>query len=235
MDNSSNSHRTLSEFIFQQLREAILEGQLAPGEHLVQDDIAQKLDVSRIPVREALHRLQSEGLVTIVPHKGAGVAKFTTEDLEEIYMLRGLLEAQAVRLATRRATPETLAELRGVVEHCQVLLGGVQDRQADRALRQCNREFHLGIARASGARRLQAMIEKLWDGFPRYGTTTVPAQRMTSCREHGAIYQAMAQGDEEKAASLLAHHIDSVGRKFIEYYRQLHGSAGAPWGPLGIR
>jgi DNA-binding GntR family transcriptional regulator len=227
---ANESHRTLNEMIFQQLREAILDGELLPGEHLVQDDLAQKLGVSRIPVREAISRLQADGLVTVVPHKGAVVSSFTLEDLEQVYMLRSLLEGKAASIAAQRTHPDSLAALRRVLADTKRCLECADKGEAaeQATLCNCNRDFHLAIAHASGIKLLYTMIEKLWESFPRYGAATIPGQTVASYAEHWAIYEAMARGDGQEAANLLTCHIETAGKKFLDYYQQRLGPSRRP-------
>src|SRR5437762_3044963 len=108
-------HRTKQEFVYRTLRDAIVKCELAPGERLVIDDLARRLEVSSIPVREALQLLQSEGLVVAVPHVGATVAPISRESIAEVFTVMEGLEIVATRAAAHRARPEDLDALEEIV------------------------------------------------------------------------------------------------------------------------
>ncbi|MGH2627988.1 MAG: GntR family transcriptional regulator, partial [Anaerolineales bacterium] len=142
--------------VVHRLRHLILSRQLRPGERLVQSDLAEQLGVSRTPIREALHRLASDGLVTIAPHKGATVAKFLLSDLEEIYSVRIALEGYAAYLAAQHITDEDLAKLDRLLEEMEQAF-----QASDRArLLEVNRKFDTGIYAASRQPRLCELIVK---------------------------------------------------------------------------
>ena len=111
-----NRHRTKQEFVYQTLRDAITRCELRPGERLVIDDLARRLQVSAIPVREAIQMLQAEGLVVSVPHTGVSVAPVTSESIQDIFALLEGLETVASRLVAERARPDELDALARLVE-----------------------------------------------------------------------------------------------------------------------
>ena len=106
-----NEYLPLRDVVFQTLRQAILRGELKPGERLMEIHLAQKLGVSRTPVREAIRKLELEGLVLMIPRKGAIVAEITVQDLEDVLEVRMALEELAVKIACKRITQEQLEEI----------------------------------------------------------------------------------------------------------------------------
>src|SRR5437867_6145149 len=125
-------HRTKQEFVYKTLREAIIRCELPPGERLVIDDLARRLAVSAIPVREALQLLQSEGLVVNVPHVGATVAAISRESILEVFTVMEGLEIVATRSAAQRSTDADLEALGGIVEAMdRALAAGAPEQWAD--------------------------------------------------------------------------------------------------------
>ena len=117
-----NEYLPLRDVVFQTLRQAILRGELKPGERLMEIHLAQKLGVSRTPVREAIRKLELEGLVLMIPRKGAIVAEITVQDLEDVLEVRMALEELAVKIACKRITEEQLEEIkRRSAEFCKTL------------------------------------------------------------------------------------------------------------------
>ncbi|MCK6626234.1 MAG: GntR family transcriptional regulator [Anaerolineae bacterium] len=146
--------QTREDFVIDELREAIVRGYFKPGEKLDQEEIAELLNVSRIPVRQALRTLTAEGLVKMYPHRGAVVAELSREELEEIYFLRGVLEGVAARLAAPKMDEVHIAKLQAILEKMDQLtdLDGWLD---------LNRDFHNTIYEVIDRPRLRAMIESL--------------------------------------------------------------------------
>jgi len=146
--------QTREDFVIDELREAIVRGHFKPGEKLDQEEIAELLNVSRIPVRQALRTLTAEGLVKMYPHRGAVVAELSREELEEIYFLRGVLEGVAARLAAPKMDEVHIAKLQAILEKMDQLtdLDGWLD---------LNRDFHNTIYDVIDRPRLRAMIESL--------------------------------------------------------------------------
>ncbi|HEY3122128.1 MAG TPA: GntR family transcriptional regulator, partial [Vicinamibacteria bacterium] len=156
-------HRTKQEFVYSTLREAIMRCDLKPGERLVIDELARQLEVSAIPVREALQLLQSEGLVQSVPHVGATVATISHESIREVFTVLEGLEIVATRGAAERAQPEDIEALSGIVEGMdQALAQGDHEQWAD-----LNTRFHLTISRLSAMPMLQEMLARALDHWDR--------------------------------------------------------------------
>lgn len=194
---------TLEEQIYRLLRQFILNGRLQAGERLVQEALAQELGTSRIPVRDALRRLHQEGLVVAGERGTYRVASWGEEDIEEIYSLRLLLEAEALRLAFPYLSPEDLRELKGMHRE---MVASVRGGNVDEFVR-INRSFHFYLYEASGKRRLIQFIHTLWSGLPPLTPLSVPGQLDRSNQEHGDLLAALEGRDLEKALGVLRTHI----------------------------
>ncbi|MEB3103626.1 GntR family transcriptional regulator [Ferviditalea candida] len=198
------------------IRNAILRGEFQPGERLVQEELAQALKVSRMPVREALHKLESEGLVILEPHRGAIVKKVDVEDLDEIYYLRSQLEKMAVELSVPRMTLDDIAKLEELLQRME----GIDD--VERFV-EANIEFHKLLVKYCAWKRLLNFIETLWNGLPQQTPHFLEGQLEISNREHREIVEAVKVKDSAKAGQLLSEHILRTGRELMKKIR-LKGS-----------
>jgi DNA-binding GntR family transcriptional regulator len=188
-------HRTKQEFVYATLRDSIMKCELRPGERLVIDDLARRLSVSSIPVREALQILQSEGLVVTVPHVGATVAAISRESILEVFTVMEGLEMVATRVAAERAAPEDLEELAQIVGGMdRVLTAGLHEMWAD-----LNTRFHTTISRMTEMPMLEEMTEWAmgrWDRVRRFYFNGVLVHRVDQAQqEHHAILAAMQARD----------------------------------------
>jgi DNA-binding GntR family transcriptional regulator len=195
--------------IAHEIRRAILEGRLEPGDILREEQLARELGTSRTPVREALIELRNEGLVEAQQTRRAVVRAYTAEELHDIYELRAALEAHAARLAAERATPEVAAELEASIERFHALAGS----EDVAALVAENLVFHGLIAEATGVPRLRKMIDQVMVIPKRYRAYAayVPAERPTVETEHRAIADAIRGGDSDAAAALMGAHVRWTG------------------------
>lgn len=199
-------NRTLWEQVRGRLREDILSGDLAPGSVLSEAALARSFGVSRGPVREALGRLASEGLVAIAPRRGAIVTELTRDEFIDAYQVREALETLAIRLAVPRLAETDLARLRELhremVEHAK--------RGEINAFFNTNAQFHELFAVASGNQKLQEMYRLLMGQMARYLARSLALRGSLekSVAEHSAILEAVEAGDVERAVRLLADHIE---------------------------
>ena len=205
--------RTVKEQLVDHLRDEIVRGAFDPGERLRLEDVAARFDVSTMPVREALRDLESEGLVTIYPHRGAVVTELTAEDLQDIYDIRATLEAMATRLAVPRMSDAACKELGNIIDQMDGQMGHVA------TLVKLNHQFHSTLYAESGRRHLCELNRAL-----RYRTQHYLHAYMDDLGsmalaqgEHRAILEACQSGDAEKAASLVGEHVAEVGRAIIEF------------------
>ncbi len=193
--------------VYVRLRTAILDAELAPGALVSQPALAEELGISRTPLREALRMLQGEGLVDAEPNRSVRVAPATAADLEELYVMRVTLEAEALRLSVPLMTPEDLAGLEGHMAEM-----GHYARAGDhRRWRVPHRDFHRALTAGAGP-RVNALLGRLFDQSERYrrlylgdGTGT----RATA--GHRAILAACQVGERDEGAGLLAGHLARTG------------------------
>jgi GntR family transcriptional regulator of gluconate operon len=204
-------HRSLREAALSAIRQAILRGDLAPGQRLVESDIAEQLGVSRAPVREALRQLETEGLVVSAPHRGSFVAELSATDLREIYTLRAALESLAVRIVTEKASAETLAQLRQAVAD---MAGAAREGDLAR-LAALDMSFHEMLCRAAGHSRLLdiwlSMTAQIRAFIDLTNTLYLPADEVV--RLHAEVVEHMEDGRAGEAERALARHILEVGER----------------------
>jgi DNA-binding GntR family transcriptional regulator len=204
---------TKKELVVELLRELILSGDLVPGERLLQEDLARRLDVSPTPVREALQQLQAEGILQHSPHKGVRVAEARLEAVEEIYAIRSVLE----RLATERAVPNLsradLKRLRDLQAKIQVH----SDNGELKKLRRLNYEMHMTIYRAAKMPELYEIIRMLWTKFPWDTLHIIPHRADKSIWEHQQVLDAIEAGEAAVAAERMQKHIEFGANSLREF------------------
>jgi len=220
-------YRTKQEFVYRSLRDAILRGDLPPGQRLVIDDLARQLNVSAIPVREALQLLQSEGFVQNVPHVGATVSPVSRESIDEVFTLMEGLEIVATRSAALRMTPEEADELTDVVGEMDAALS--EGRHEDWG--DLNTRFHLGISRVSAMPLLYEMTERVlvrWDRVRRHYFNGVLVHRIKLAQsEHRAIVKAMRARDLQALEAVVKQHNQGALVAYNEYLKSDVAEAAA--------
>lgn len=187
-----------SDIICAMLREMIIRGELAGNEPLRQRELAQRFGASQTPVREALRRLQSEGLVVNDPHRGATVAQSRAGIVEDNARIRAALEPLGAQLAAESVTKEQLAQL-------QDLNGRMLAASSDEEYGELNRQFHFAIYEAAASPMLLSMMRLLWQSMPDGPKVTRP--HTESINQHQEIIDALADRDTERAAEVTARHI----------------------------
>ncbi len=202
---------SLQEAVALQIRDAILSGQLLPGERLIEDRLAQQLGVSRNPVREAILTLAATGLVTVTPRRGASVSRVSAAEAAQLFEVRVVLDGLAARLAARLQDPAAIDEMNTEIR-----------RQRDAELSQpagqseamkVNR-FHVLVGKASGNPHLLATIEPLGDKTQLI-LATVVKQSAPSWEAHAAILDAIVSGDEDRAEELARLHMHHAQAEFL--------------------
>lgn len=194
-----------------QLRTAILEGELRPGQRVNQEAWAARAGVSLIPVREALRALAGEGLVTYRPRRGYAVTELDLADLEEVYRLRRLLETDALRRGVPLARADDLALLAEAADACREA-GAAGDVAAQLG---ANRRFHGRLHGLARSAPLQRLIDLLWDSTEAYRALyyVLPGESAEADRAHRAILAAVARGDADAVVSLQdAHRARALAR-----------------------
>lgn len=185
--------------------EAVDRGELAPGQRLVETDIAERLGVSRTPVREALQRLEAHGVVTR-SGRSLMVAELDHNQLGELYEVRSVVEGLAARLSARHAAPEEIDVLQAMVAADKALL------EDPAALALSNRRFHRQMHRASHNRYLIQMLESMRRSMALLSSTTLmsPGRGAQSLAEHEQIVLAIAERDETAAQAAAEAHISNA-------------------------
>ena len=205
-------HQTLEELAYRDIRQAIMAGRLAPGERIVATTIAAAAGVSRIPVMQALRRLESDGFVRITPHKDVVVTSLSPGEFRERFLMMAALEALCVREARERITPELIGRLRALQKEMAA------SRSAGDAARAvaADSEFHRLLWEASGLRQVVQTLQNIWDRGEYY-RVIMHARRggfaRESLAEHELILRALEVRDFEQAARAIEHHrMHAMGR-----------------------
>lgn len=206
-------HKTKTDLAVEALRAAILRGEIKPGEHLTVARAAKFLGMSSSPIREAIRILQSEGLISHVPHHGVRVADFSLDDAQEVYLLRAHLEELATKLATPRLTAEDLR----VLDALQADMREAHIQSDNERFARLNADWHLRIYRAAGSRYLLDFILRLWSRFPWDIFWVVADRTAQSVTQHDELLSALRAGDPETAGRLMHEHILSGQRSILAY------------------
>lgn len=195
---------TKADRAYEGLRQAILTGVLEPKEQINPKAVAAEFGMSVIPVREALRRLEQEGLIVIKPHVGAAVRELPIAELRENLLIRSELEALAVRLAAPFMTTEILVQLQVLLDK----MDGCISRKHYEHFGALNRQFHMTLYQATPERGLIRLIEQQWDQVPRGASVfaLVPEHAIAAQKEHLEIFDALKRGDGEIAANLTREH-----------------------------
>ncbi|SON56694.1 putative HTH-type transcriptional regulator YdfH [Hartmannibacter diazotrophicus] len=196
-----------TEAVARNVREAIVNGEMPPGMRLNLDELALRYGVSRMPVREALKQLESEGLVTFYPYRGVEVAHLSVAEVEELYAIRVLLERRAVERAAARIDASGLAKMKVLLEQMDEAIA------ADDGARwfELNEAFHRTLNEASGWPKMVEMIDKLRQNIERCVRTYIARAGYEGPQEqHRELYQACLDHDPERAARIITLHIENT-------------------------
>ena len=202
-----NEYLPLRDVVFNTLRQAIITGEFAPGERLMEIALANRLGVSRTPVREAIRKLELEGLVVMIPRKGAEVAKITEKDLRDLLEVRSSLEELAAELATERMNEEIKEKLEKALDDFKKAI----DSEDNAAIADSDVEFHDIIFEATGNARLIQIISNLREQMYRYRLEYVKDTEYHTVllNEHRELVKAMLEGKKDEARKIMKKHIDN--------------------------
>ena len=191
--------------VFQSIREDILSGRYAQNTELKEAAIGAELGVSRTPVREALRQLELEGLVTIIPNRGAYVNMITAKDVQDIYVIRSMLEGLCARWATQSITAEQLDSM----EETLCLSEYHTSKKNYEKLYELDSLFHEQLYEAGGSRILNHILSDFHDyvKMVRKATISTSSRSVTSTEEHRAIFEAIKEKDPDKAEALAKEHV----------------------------
>ncbi len=213
MKNEPMTGYSLADKVFRQLEEEILNGALKAGEQLTEVRISQRLGVSRTPVREAIHRLEQDGLVRLIPNKGANVVGVSEQDLRDIYDIRMQLEGLASKWAAQRVTEEECRDLQDLLELQEFYTSKGDFEQ----LRNLDSRFHEMIYQLSGSRTLRQTLSSLHHLVQRYRkmsfATAGRSQKVLG--EHQKIVDAIRSHDPEAAEKATFEHIENSATNML--------------------
>lgn len=210
--------RRLSDQVASFLREEIYSGHLRPGQRLPEVELCERLNVSRAPLREAILALRTDGLVDVLPHRGATVTKLTDDDIREVFALRQRLEPFGARVAAARRDPEALVQIEDALDGIRTAVLG--KRPLPIAL--AHASFHRAVAQASGMARLVSFVDVLSTQMLAshgVGYAASPASVATIAAEHEPILAAIRDGDEAAAEERMLAHFSPVEPMLEAYHR----------------
>lgn len=207
----------LRDVVFNTLRKAILTGELKPGERLMEIHLANKLGVSRTPIREAMRKLELEGLVTMIPRRGAEVAQITEKSLKDVLEVRRALDALSAELACERITDEEKVQLK---DACEEFEKATKSRDTT-AIAKADVTLHDIIVAATGNRRLIQLVNNLSEQMYRYRFEYIKdeSQHDRLIEEHRIIYESIMNKDSDAAAKVAKIHIDNQEMSIIRQIR----------------
>jgi len=194
----------LRQSVYDALIDLIVGGELAPGQHMVETDLARQLGVSRQPIREALHRMEAEGWVDLRPSQGAFVHVPTDQEVDELLDVRALLEAETARLAAQSPNPDQLARLREICREGQAAAEADDFRAAVTA----NNTLHAEIAAIGGNAVLAELADIVGRRVQWYYRMVAPARGHGSWTEHAELIEAIETGQADRAESLARSHTE---------------------------
>lgn len=197
----------LRDVVFNTLRQGILRGELMPGERLMEIHLADQLGVSRTPIREAIRMLELEGLVKMIPRKGAQVSSISREDLKDVLEVRKALDTLAISLACERIDKDGLAKLKlAAITFKESVKTGDATKIAEADV-----AFHDEIHRASGNKRLSYMVNNLAERLFRYRLEYIKesSDRTQLINEHDEMARCIEMGDKEGAIKTIEQHINN--------------------------
>jgi DNA-binding GntR family transcriptional regulator len=210
---NDDEYLPLRDVVFNTLRQEILTGKLKPGERLMEIHLANKLGVSRTPIREAIRKLELEGLVIMIPRRGAEVAQITLKSLEDVMEVRRALDVLAIELACERMPAHELDKL---CQACEDFAAAVKTRDT-RKIAEADVVFHDIIVMSSGNARLIQLVNNLSEQMYRYRFEYLKDESTHDMlhQEHQEMYQSIVRKDKETAARVVRKHIDNQEEAII--------------------
>lgn len=212
-----NDFLPLRDVVFNTLRQAILTGELKPGERLMEIHLANKLGVSRTPIREAIRKLELEGLVTMIPRRGAEVAQITEKSMNDVLEVRRAMDALCTELACERISVEEIQALEAASNH----FAEAAKTQDIRKCAQADVDFHDIIVKATGNKRLVQLINNLSEQMYRYRFEYLKdvSRYDNLIEEHRIIYESISRHDKDAARAAAELHIDNQAKAIIDQIR----------------
>ena len=212
-----DAYLPLRDVVFNTLREAILKGELKPGERLMELQLAAKLGVSRTPIREAIRMLEQEGLAVTIPRKGAEVAKMTEKDMEDVLQIREALDELAAKIACEQISEEQLEELVATMHEFE------ESTKTDnvKKIAEADVKFHDIIYQSTGNPKLVNMLNNLREQMYRYRVEYLKEEQTRNLlvSEHEELVKAIREGDVQKAQDISFHHLENQRKAIIRTIR----------------
>ena len=214
---SMNEYLPLRDVVFNTLRQAILRGELKPGERLMEIQLANKLGVSRTPIREAIRKLELEGLVLMIPRKGAEVAEITEKSLRDVLEVRRALEELAVELVCEKITDEQIQDLKDAAEEFKESL---KDGDITR-IAEADVKFHDVIYMATDNQKLIQLLNNLREQMYRYRVEYLKRSdfHQQLIDEHEEIIETIESGQKDRAVQVVCQHVDNQGEAVMDTIR----------------
>lgn len=206
--------KPIRDIVYEYLRKAVMDGELKPGERIIEKEYAEKMKISRTPIREALRKLESEGFVEYIPRKGVVVKGFTVKDIVEIYAIRRSLEGLAMRYVVENISEQELVKLKSLVKDMEE---ADKEGRIEDVFSTC-KEFNEVILNASRMPRLRDLINTLHEYLERFRRITMAksTRRADAINEHRLILQAIINKDGKAAEALVWDHLDASQKVFVE-------------------
>jgi len=213
-----DNYKPLRDVVFSAIREAIIKGDLKPGERLMEVQLAEEMGVSRTPVREAIRKLELEGLVVMIPRKGAYVAGLSLKDAADLFEVRISLEGLAAALSAERITEDELEIMEKILED----ITAAAEREDVEAVIKKDREFHQILFSTTRNDRLAQIINSLKEQIDRFRIQSFsnPARMKAINKEHAGIIKAIKEGNAELAEKLAREHIEKVEANVMDVIRK---------------
>jgi DNA-binding GntR family transcriptional regulator len=211
---SLSQYRTMKLIVYDELRSLIINGDYAPGSRLIAEHLGKRFGVSPTPVREALHRLEAEGLVKTSPHHGIEVSQFSVDEVIEIYHIRGALESLAARMAVSHLTPDDFRQMSDILNDMDDAVAKIDLPH----ILEVNRKFHALIWRAAQSPRLYDLLENFYDSSQRFRNASirVPGRLEQISFEHRRIAQALQERNSSLAGQYTLDHYEGTAGNLLE-------------------
>ena len=208
----------LSSRVYHQIRAEILKGAFIPGESVTEMGLAAQCGVSRTPVREALHQLELEGLVQLIPNKGAIILGIRPEDICDIYQIRSMLEGSVAERAAQRASEEDVRRLTEILDLTEFYI----TRQNIEQLQAMDGQFHQLIYEMSGSRMFRRVLKDMhyYIGLTRDASLKSEGRAAESLKEHRAVLDAIARHDGMQARELMTLHVGKALENVLSHHLQ---------------
>ena len=211
-----DKYQTIEYKVYSILKDSILKGILKSGEKLNQEKIAEKLNVSRMPIRIAIKKLEKDGLVQNKPYKGTMVTSFSKDDIEEIYSIRLILESYALKLSIDSLNKEEIERLYSLHRKIKVSIG----KEPLKNLEILNWDFHRSLYNKCGNKKLINMINDLWSNLPSNIFWNFSEMAYKSSEDHVSILESVEKGNKKDACQKLKKHINRSKKEMLKKFTE---------------